>query len=284
MAIYYPQEIHFAEEGQTDLVLETPYLVGSNELMVFLNGMLVVLDSDYTEIDEVTLRFSFQLSNADVIIVQRKVATDGIKYTIIGKSDSLFKMMGTEDTLMPNQTYALTFAQHGQEFSHSFQTIIDPLYSTIQIIRNDLGDTVENITDQRLLFLMYQNSILAENIASEENMTLLNDSEKTPYMFKQYVRYQTEMDLMTAIHLYVSGNSGQATKILGEMEITRRLELGQGFKDTLADLKGKLRKWERILTGVAQISPVLSAVKGGTANPYPLTSPRMTNGTGRVEG
>lgn len=284
MALLSPQEVHIAENGQTLIELSYPYTKGSNDLMVFLNGLLSILDDDYIEVDEYHIQFNYQLSDQDVIVTQGRMRIDIKDLHIVGESDSLFELYGSSPSLLPNQMYTMRFAYGEQVFSHSFNTVIDPLYSSISVIQNDLGEVISDVPDQRMLFLIYQNSILSQNIASEENLSLLESETKLPYVFKQYVRYRTELDLMSAMYLYLSGRTGSVSKILGELEITKRVDLGIGFKDALNDLKMKLKKWEKLLTGSAARSPLVGAVRGGTNNPYPLTSPRMTNSDGMTGG
>lgn len=287
MAIFTPQEIHFAQDGQTDIKLNHYYMVGANELKVYLNGMLAICGpegaGDYEEIDNHTIRFHYQLSQDDVIVAEHRIFFDDKKISVIGeKKEGLFQKYYEDksvQTLLPNQTYKVRFIYDGQEFESSFQTVINPLYSTVRTIREDLGDITLNIPDSRLLYLIYQNSILSQNIASEENLALLESEEKTPFVFKQYVRYRTEMDIMTSIYLTLSGKQEKISKVLGEMEIEKRGEFKlNGIKDVLSDLKIKLKKAERALTGENASSPLRTAVKGGSDS-YPLTSPRLTFST-----
>lgn len=286
MPTFSPQEVHFAVDGQTDIILDHPYLVGQGELAVFLNGMLAVIGEDYTEVDEVTIRFAFQLSSDDIVITQHHVYFDDKNITVIGeKNRSLFQRYGDVETLMNNQKYTLSFVHADQEFSTSFYTKLNPFYSTIKRIRSDLGDIIDDVTDERLSFLIFDNSILSQNIASEENLALLESEEKVPYVFKQFVRYRTELDLMTSVYLKLSGRQGEVKKTLGELEISRKQNFGAlDLKGILSELKGKLKEWEKALRGTTTSSPVRSAIRGGTTNPYPLSSPRMTNTNGVTTG
>lgn len=54
--IYYDKQI--STESQTDFVLSFQYIVNSNRLLVFVNGILQAVNSDYTEVDNVTVRFT----------------------------------------------------------------------------------------------------------------------------------------------------------------------------------------------------------------------------------
>lgn len=277
MATFSPQEVHFVTNGQSDITVSHPYIVGATELRVYLNGILALLGNDYVEVDEYTIRFNFQLSEDDVIVTEHKVYFDDKKITVIGKkAESIFQRYGDDKTLFENQKYTLTFRYEDQEFSQSFMTFLTPLYSTVKTVREDLGAVIEEIPDERILYLLFQNSILSQNIANEENLALLQSSEKVPFVFKQYVRYRTEVDLITSIYLLISGRQGSATKNLGTFKVDRRYQFNAiGLETILDDLKNKQRSSERALTRAARSSPLVGAVKGGTNNPYPLTTPRM---------
>lgn len=282
MATFSPKEVHFGTDGLTDIVLENVYVTGGGELSVFLNGMMSVVGNDYIELDEKTIRFNFQLSSEDIVIIQHHVTFVDKNITIISDADrSLFQKYGEFETLLENQKYTLTFRQEEQEFESVFYTKLNPFYSTIKTIRADLGNILDDVPDGRLIYLIFDNSILSQNIASEENLQLLESEEKTPYVFKQFVRYRTEMDLMTAVYLLLSGRQGSVSKILGELEILHRNDFGSmDISKILKDLKMKLREWEKQLRGSSASSPLRGAVRGGTSNPYPLTSPRRTNTDG----
>lgn len=285
MPTFSPQEIYLTEDGQTDIVFIHPHIVGSGDIMVFLNGMLCVRNEDYREIDEYTIRFSYQLSANDAVIIQHQIYFDDKKITVISDSSiSLFQRYGDEQTLFPTQKYTLTFKHGTQVFTSSFHTVIDPLYSTVQTIKNDLGEIVSDIPDERILYLIFQNSILSQNIASEENLALLESEVKIPYVFKQFVRYRTEMDIIIAIYMLITGRQGSVTKTLGELKIDRRYTWGTTIiEPILADLKEKLKEWEKLLRGSSGfVSPVATAVRAGASSPYPLTSPRRGSGGGNA--
>ena len=279
-----PQRVYFVEDGQTDVVLDIPYVLGGS-LQVFINGMLAVVEKDYVEVDPVTIHFLYQLSSTDVIITQQQdVALQNV--TVINNSPrpSLFKTFGTEQTLLPNQEYTFTLINGEQEFTSKFFTLLDPFYSTVEIIRNDLGPIAEPVADDRIQLLIHNNSILSLNIASEENMALLEEEEKTPYVFKQFVRYRTELDLVMNMYLYLTGNQGRVSKILGELEIEREMRFSNmDMEQILGDLKKKLAEWEKLLRGYQAKTIAASAVRGGVDS-YPLNNPRREFGTGTTSG
>ena len=273
MPILSPQNIYFCENGQREIKLDSPYVLGGS-LLVYLNGQLSTVGEDYEETDDRTITFLYQLSSADVVVTQQKTAMN-VNISVINDSikASIYKKYGEKNTLLPNQKYTFTLTHGDQEFVTSFFTRLEPYYSTVQVIRMDLGDVISYVPDDRIMLLIHNNSINANQIASEDNLALLESEEKTPYVFKQYVRYRTELDLIMATYLKVSGQQGAVDKLLGELEIKRQVTLGSlDLKAMLNDLKNKLKEWETLLRGTTN-TLAASAVRGGKDS-YPLYNPR----------
>lgn len=274
MSALYPQNIYFVEDGQTDVTLDMPFTLGGS-LAVYINGVFAVLGQDYIEVDAITIRFNYQLSSSDVIITKHSNVTNQ-KVTVINDTPkpSLYKKYGEAQTLLPNQKYTLKLVHGEQEFESTFFTILDPFYSTYEVIAMDLGAIVEDIPRDRILLLIHNNSIISQNIASEENLELLESEEKTPFVFRQYVRYRTELDIMMNRFLEASLDQGRVKKMLGELEIEREGKFSlNDVKGLIDDLKKKLAKAEKDLVGFQTKTIAASAVRGGSDS-YPLATPR----------
>lgn len=279
MAILSPQNVYFVQDGQTEIELDSAYL-SDGSLTVFLNGVLAVRGDDYLETNPLKITFTYQLSSTDVIVTQQTTLINQ-NITVINDSpkESLYKKYGTEETLLPNQRYTLRLKHMEQEFTTSFFTKLSPYFSNEPIIRTDLGDVISTVASDRIMMLIYNNSILAYNIASDENIEALEAEDKIPFVFKQYVRYRTELDLMMAVYMHLSGRQGAVNKILGELEIKRQYTFGSmNLSAILEDLKQKLKEWERLLRGSTVGAIAASAVRGGKDS-YPLYNPRRTFGT-----
>lgn len=59
----------FAFEGQKIFKSKKPYEVGSNNLQVMLNGLLMMKDTDYTEVDNYTIEFLDGLKEDDYVLL-----------------------------------------------------------------------------------------------------------------------------------------------------------------------------------------------------------------------
>lgn len=170
-----------------------------------------------------------------------------------------------EQHLMNNQEYTLSIKLSNKTHTFKFTSKYSPLYSTSKIIKNDLLDIVESIDDDVINFTIWQNSILANEVANTE----IKDG-KIPFYAKQWVRYKTEIDLVYAVYLAISGKSGSVSKKLGNMLIEKRYKI-PFLKDMLSELKKKLGPFDKQLTGVKVVGR--SVLKAGKT-PYPLTQRR----------
>jgi hypothetical protein len=276
MPTFSPRDVHIPEDGQTVITLAHPYVIGSQELMVYLNGLVATTPDDYIEVDNLHIEFKYQLAKDDVIITQQLVMYDDKFVVLISDSSkSLFQRYGTETRLLKNQNYTMTLRYGDKELISKFYTQFDPQYVAIQTIRADLGEFVSKITDFQIAYLIYQNSITAGtkftdyfDIDDDSGLGTLNTTDGVvPYKVRQFVRYRTELDLVTQIYLQLMGQSGSDHIVLGALEVEKRSNLGD-ITPLLALIKTNLNQYAR--TG----SSIVSAVKGGGTT-FPLTTPRQ---------
>lgn len=169
---------------------------------------------------------------------------------------------GKQQRLMNNQRYKVRFTAKGVAQEFEFTSRYTPLHSTVKIIRNDLGDLLTKISDDTINFSIWQTSLLVQEIAVEDSFT----NGVPNFAVKQYVRYQTEYNILRKILLILAANAGDETKTLGEFSVIRGTKAPY-VKDLLNTIAGELKKWE------AAISTPLTS-RGATravANfPYPL--------------
>lgn len=283
MATFSPQEVHIPLDGQTDIKLSHPYEMDKHAISVYLNGMLSPINFDYIELDQYTIRFKFQLSSEDVVITQQSVWFDDKVVSVIGEKDAgLFSKYGAGKRLLENQKYTAIFKYADQTFTTSFFTKMSPMFSSVSVIKSDMADAFDSFDINQLMMQIYLNSVLALNIAGETQLEEINTAmtakTQLPYYAKQFVRYRTELDMMTALWMSLSKSSGTSEKkTLGELSVERRNSfLGtQNIEPFLSDLKEKSKTWEKLLRGGTTSSPMATAVRGGSSYAYPLTSPRI---------
>lgn len=260
-----------ASDGQTEFKLERTYAPGTQALFVYLNGAVQLPDLDFIEKDENTIEMLTECCDGDYVLVSHlKQLPHNIKIgtgDIVGsKATSLFKRYSGEQRLLNNQTYTLTLHILDKDYEFSFNSTYTPFYSSTKVIREDLRDVLSDVDDSTIEFHIWQNS---KGIA-EEITTYLDNDGKPLTAAKNWVRYKTELDLIDSIYMNIATNLGSVEKSLGEMKISKSINLPY-LSDLQKNLKLKLGRQESILTGVKSLG--VAVVKaGGTA--YPITQRR----------
>lgn len=178
---------------------------------------------------------------------------------------------GAETRLQENQLYMISLMIKGQEIKQvSFTSKYNPLFSTVRIIRSDFKDLFSKYTNDDINRLIYENSQLAIEMVSASttaNITIdVTQPDGVPYAVKQFVRYKTELDLATDLFLYLTSQSGQEDRMLGDMRITKQVQLPY-INQIMNLLQKRSDAWEFQLTGMK--APPTSAVRAGSTT-YPL--------------
>lgn len=74
----------FADQGQQIFQLQDSYIVGSDDLQVLLNGILLIRDEDYIEVDERTIQMIFPLIVDDYVVFSVS-HSDLVPYVVVEK-------------------------------------------------------------------------------------------------------------------------------------------------------------------------------------------------------
>ncbi|WP_422661754.1 hypothetical protein ACK8P5_25710 (plasmid) [Paenibacillus sp. EC2-1] len=283
MAEFTPRWVYIPSDGQTEITLSLPYIMGDGSLKVYLNGEILTIDVDYEEVDDKKITFLYQLSQYDIVIVEHPVQFQSKTAKIVGvPGRSLFQKIGTEERLKKNQRYTASFYYDDKVMEFSFITKMDPFYSTERIIRGDYPDMFSTIKSETIALQIYMTSILVSEIAGDEALQEIEkakeENSQFPFYVRQFVRYKVEYNLLMSIYFAISGKSSSEGTVLGDMEINRRWELGD-VKDLLGEARKNIREWEKILRGSEAMRIAAGASRGGSADPYPLNTPRRVDST-----
>lgn len=244
--------------------------INQDDLVVYVNGIRHIPGEHFTKINSHTIEFKEYLLLGDVILVSSGTndLLENIDYTLVGnKKDSLFKRYGKEQRLKYNHLYKVDIKLSGENYSFEFSSRYSPLYQKVKNIRMDLLDVIDNVTDEQINYTIWQNSILANEMAENEV-----DEDNPAFYVKQWVRYKTEIDIIYAIYLAISGKFGSVSKKLGAMTIDRKYRI-PFLKDMLDELKDKLKPFEDKLMGV-KVAGTPARKAGG--NDYPIGNERRS--------
>lgn len=195
-----------------------------------------------------------------------------------------------EYTVVIRETVASTSGETlGEPYSWSFLSEFTYLYGDAESIRNDVGGFIDNLTDRILYKYMADVSRKAYDIVStvQTSSTTFNADDyadgKAPFHVHQYVRYQTEYDLLLNAYIQQSSGgsgsgAGSASSIrLGDLQVEGSSSSNGGSDEApdvtavLRSLKDRSKHWEDAIHGHhnrGYAKPV-SVVKGETGSPYP---------------
>lgn len=253
MLAYY--ELHKAIDNQTVINLVQDQLT---TITVYVNGIEV---SEYTKVASV-ITFDNPLVAKDMILI--KCDKDIIQIDNIQKYSNTIKFL-------ENQTYNLELKLpviNHTEFLKTnliwFTSRYSPLYSSSKLIKMDLTSWLEGVNDDLINYAIYETSIFAESIA-------VDDISETPDYLKYYVRYKTEMDLLTSVYLGQVKFGGTVTKTLGDLTISRKPDL-PSLDELLAIIRRKLAPYESQLLGATARPMPLGAVRAGKTAAFSLAS------------
>lgn len=170
--------------------------------------------------------------------------------------------------LLPNNEYNLLIKIKGKEFRFNFWSILSPFYSSINIIRYSIiGESIIDLPDKEITMHIYDNSVLAEEIANHSNNPF--DIESPPFYVRKYVEEKTKYDLLFMVYLSLLNKSSKSTQLA---DFSIQTNAPGDLKDLLDLLKRSYLEWEEMIRGLnnrGRAKPVY-VVKGGN-NEYPLS-------------
>lgn len=259
--------------GQTVFKTSKPYIAGT--LQVYLNGLLVRagLEKDYVEEDSTTIRFNYTVTAGNEVIITSLFSSEGLTVDVIGtnrtSSRSLYTKFSTAFKLKFNNRYRMEVAIKDKAHSFEFTSKFNPYYTTISKIRLDTGDLLEGATDEQIGFMIYLNSKEASDLIAAQNTALGVSSLAATTVSnstKAWVRYKTNMDLVNAVYLSLTGVSGQVSKQIGDIQIDRTVKIPY-LKDMLDRFKQLFKPYDELIRANGVLA-MQAFVKASTTNTY----------------
>lgn len=187
---------------------------------------------------------------------------DVVIFTKNKNKESLFKAYGSA-SLKYNHKYLFNVNIDKEDFSTDFVSKLDPFFTSVDKVRKDTGELLENVSDETISYLIYSNSKYVNEILSEKEV------DEIPYYAKQYVRYKTDMDLINAIYLTLSGRIGSVNKKIGIISIDKSMKIPY-INDMLGYFKDLAKKYEDMLDNIGDNGTVTAFVKASNTS-YPLS-------------
>lgn len=196
-------------------------------------------------------------------------------YSVVPNAPALFNKYSDEDSLISNNIYEASLEIDNVEYKSSFLSRIEPLYSSVSVIRSDTGTLLEEYTDFMITNCINRNSLLAydilKNSVDEDDYTTSSDDEvEITSAAKQFVRYKTDLDLVNAKYLSIVGNLGTNKKKISSLDIETTQDLPE-LEDMLSYFREKVKEYEDELKLGTSTSIAVTFVKA-SGSTYPVDS------------
>ena len=159
------------------------------------------------------------------------------------------------------------YMSESQQFM--FTTAYNPLYCSVQKIRMAIGPYIREVPDDTINRVIFNNSLLAYQLANETYGQHRWDIENPSFAAKMYTCCKTQFDLLNAELLNRIGDAGQL-KRLGDFTVQDQLDLSKAMKPALDQAEACMAFWVDRLIGKEGKAHPKMAVKGLT---NPTTPP-----------
>ena len=248
-----------------------------NVTSIFVNGELKQIEEDYS-IENGRVVFNDILNDTDKVKLIYNIETNNnlispkknVNKSILSKYDS-------NERLVSNNKYTVNICIDKENFTWSFNTKQDPMFTSSKRILEDIGEFIEGFTEEYINDKIYENSLavidLIDELANQEdaveNVTYEKDENgfyTTKYKaVNNWVRYKTDIDLTLARYFGISYRYGSVKKEIGDINIEKSVKLP--YIDNLLDmLKKQFELADDAIRGAK--NTVLGAVKGGSKYKY----------------
>lgn len=244
---------YFLGKGNADYAVFTIKVNG-----VSLNFSNFKISEDYV------ITFNSPLEFGDMITIN-----DSVHYNtkIISKNKydkkALFKQSRESETLKSNHKYTVNLNVRDDDFSYSFDTDFNPLYTTVEKIRTGTGTILDSTDDYTILKAIYNTSKnCLERIEAED--VDVDFSNGTPTIVRDYVMYTVQYEFVYAVYLSLCAKSGTNSKSVGDISIREGV---RGIPKEMLTSAKKLA--ENAEMNLFNTSKVANFVKAGSTT-YPV--------------
>lgn len=277
MRKYSVNEKFIASKEQQVFNIEKPFI--NDTISVFVNGILQTLgeQEDYLTVQDTgKVIFNQPLDEGDVVSVISNVASKKINLEVVSsgradKPNALYKKYGTVKRLKENNKYEVHICLDKEIYKWNFVSKLTPLFVSSKKIYEDIGEFIEGFTEEYINSMIYRNSVevieLIDELANAdeaiENVTYEKDSDgnyTTTYRaVKNWVKYQTEMQLVLARYYGISYKYGSVRKQVGDIIIEKSTKLPY-IDNLLERIKDQLEEADNTIRGINIVASGVKAI------------------------
>jgi hypothetical protein len=266
MQSYIIRENFIVTESQREFKLRKPFIEGT--INVYINEALQSFGSkaDYITLpNEGIIIFTRKLNIDDKVTVEvKETTTKVLSYGSRDTTNAIFKRFSSVLKLNFNNRYKARIVIDNEPIEWSFSTILNPYWTTVKKIQEDIGEFIPGFTDEYIASMIHRNSSeLLNRIqeAEESNSDGLNENaveatitnadgeyENKSRLVNNWVRYKTEIDLIYARYFGISFQYGTKEKSVGDIKIRNERKLPY-IDNLLEKLNGYLKDTENAIFG-----------------------------------
>lgn len=256
----------YEEKKSTNGIIELSHTYIPNSIKLLCNSV-------YYEISENKIQIENGVDNVYHIVYNHECKKNKEIISDNPNKDSFYKTYGDKNTLYSNNVYTAYLNLDGVEYNNVFTSKIEPLYSSVEKIKNDIGSVIDDIGDIEILKKIYYNSKSALYLytRSEEEDIDLDEIEVT-FAIKEYVRYKTDLDIINSVYLKIANEYGSIKKNISNVtiEYTRNLP---SIRDMMKYYEDKIKEYEDIITNNNSKNIATGFIRAGNTS-YPISATR----------
>lgn len=150
----------------------------------------------------------------------------------------------------------------GEDYSFSFTTKPVIYFTTVKMVRINIGSIANDISDESIQLLIYENSLWAyENFGGLVGGSASGGFDETdpPSYVKEYVLCKTKLDVMNTI---LMGTDAPTSEQIGEVEFRYGAKLTERFKEKIDELNACIIANKNLILNAGSSASLKVAVRG----------------------
>jgi hypothetical protein len=162
----------------------------------------------------------------------------------------------------------------GQDLTFTFQTTLNPFYSDVDTVLDDIGSWVQSLPRDLVARFIYRSSIFVQNEARAEYLELVDPvllTYRPTWDARQFVRYDAGWNLLQYVYLGKVVEGGESI-VLGDLQVKTKNSYTPDFQSAVKDLRSmRLKYLDAIMGhhGRRWAEPVVTQKGKSNTNPIP---------------
>lgn len=180
------------------------------------------------------------------------------------------RIIATPDAWIAGSKYTVTVSSEvsagaeaselGADYTFTFTTKPEMYFTTVRLVRINLGSAADKVTDEQIQLLIYENSLWAyNNFGGPLSGGGGFEPSDPPIYVKEYVLCKTKLDVMNAI---LMGTDTPTSERIGEVEFKYGSKLEDRFKNKMTQLEACVADNGQLILSGGATGSMRIAVRG----------------------